>query len=500
MKVHLRKWMGKTGLLLVLAVFAAGSAAWGEEFRGMVSLKTTYRQVDTQNPWNKRNEDTILGNAVVAGKGILLTTSDMVKNAALIQVRKFGRYPDYKARLLKVDYELDMALLAVDSPEFWKDLQPLPLAAKPITAGRFVINRWRSNGRFEQGTGEVVDVRISSSRYGSMEIPALRASTNMTGLGWAEVLTVNGEVVGMVSSHNRQEIQGNLSPLMRLFVEGATSGKKTAGFAHRGFAWQQTNHPAITSYLGLKPGSPGVLVRKVYPNGTGAGELKVGDILVVLGRYYINPEGQISHPDYGLVQFTLAINESLDKTIPAVVVRDGQIKKLELTRKRFKEDDYRINPYQFDSDLDYEVFGGLVLQELNLEYLRSFGDNWQTQAPPRLVMEFGLNSLRETPAVEKVLIVSKVLPDESILGYENSENAMVTKMNGIPVHSLQGFREAIKTPVDGYQILETMPGQGRAKLVFKADQMEASNRRVGELYDVPFSGNQKMENTPQETK
>ena len=150
---------------------------------GMVSIRVTNQSFDQILPWNKNAERVIRGNAVVVEGNRLLTTADLVRNANLLEVRKFGRYPDFIARAVLVDYELNLALLEVDAPEFWRGLRPLPIASKPIRSGRFVINRWRSNGRFQQGSGEVVDFLVSNSPFGLMEFPTMRGITAMAGLG-----------------------------------------------------------------------------------------------------------------------------------------------------------------------------------------------------------------------------------------------------------------------------------------------------------------------------
>ena len=66
---------------------------------------------------------------------------------------------------------------------------PMRLSTDPVGQNRFIISRWRSNGRFEQGSGEVVDLRTTRSRFGTMEMPVMRATTNMAGHGWSEVMT-----------------------------------------------------------------------------------------------------------------------------------------------------------------------------------------------------------------------------------------------------------------------------------------------------------------------
>lgn len=479
--------------LLLLAVL--GVVMWShvgqaqeEEERGqagVVSLRITVQEFDPAVPWNKKPERMVLGNALVVRGRLLLTTADLVKNATLVEVRKFGRYPNYRAKAVLLDHELDLALLEVQSEEFWQGLKPLPLAKRPVVGGRFDIIRWRSNGRFEQGSGEVVELQVSTSRFGNLEFPELHGSTAMRGLGWGEVLTSNGEVTGIVTSHGREGLQASISPLLRLFIYAAER-KPYKGFAHRGFSWQRLNQAALRSFHGLEANSPGILVRRLLAGGTGSERLQKGDILLKLGEHEIDPEGRILHPLYGRILFTIAMNETLEPTLTALVIRNGRELKLDLRRRLFAKEDYRIQPYLFNKPVDFEMFGGLVVQELSLGYLRLWGKEWQHKAPARLVMEYFLKSLREAgEEPEKVVIISRILPDRSNLGYEGLRNSIIRKVNGVSMKSLQDFRSALQRPAKGFHILDLNPGSGRGRLIFRANEIEEVNRRVRKRFGVP---------------
>ena len=469
----------------VLAQTGSGAGQKNPVAYGMVSIRVTNQAFDQILPWNKNAERVIRGNAVVVEGNRLLTTADLVRNANLLEVRKFGRYPDFIARAVLVDYELNLALLEVDAPEFWRGLRPLPIASKPIRSGRFVINRWRSNGRFQQGSGEVVDFLVSNSPFGLMEFPTMRGITAMAGLGWAEVLTAKGKVVGLITSHSKQRIQAINGALMELLVE-ASRRNEYRGFAHRGFTWQRLNQVHMRNYFGLKMNDGGVLIRRVLPGGTGSEKLRPMDILHRINGYAIDPEGKIEHPDYGLILFSMALNESLQPYLPVEVRRDGKPLKLRLRRRGFSSQDYRIHPPRFDRPNDYEVFGGLVLQELSVNYLRVWGDKWRDKAPSRLVIEYVMNNLRKNGSgPEKVVIITRVLPDPANLGYQSVNNAILKQLNGKPVHTLADFRKAMRSPVNGYHIVQLLPGPGRGRLVFRASQMRAVNARIRGRYGIP---------------
>jgi len=479
------------GMLVLLGVVALCLPAGAVQAQtnpvpyGMVSVRVTNQAFDQMLPWNKNTERNIRGNAVVVEGNRLLTTADLVRNATLLEVRKFGRYPDFIARAVLVDYDLNLALLEVKEPEFWRGLRPLPIASKPIRSGRFVINRWRSNGRFQQGSGEVVDFSVSNSPFGLMEFPTMRGITAMEGLGWAEVLTANGKVVGIITSHSKQRIQALNGDLIGLLV-AATRRNEYQGFAHRGFTWQRLNQAHLRSYFKLNADDGGVLIHRILPGGTGSEKLRPMDILHKVNGYTIDPEGKIEHPDYGLILFSMVFNESLQPDLPVEVQRDGKRLQLRLRRRRFSDRDYRIHPLRFDRPNDYEVFGGLVLQELSVNYLREWGDKWRDKAPARLVIEYVMNSLRKNGSgAEKVVIITRVLPDPANLGYQSVNNAILKTFNGKPVNTLADFRKAMDRPLNGYHILKLLPGQGRGRLIFRAGEMQAVKARIRDRYGIP---------------
>jgi len=143
-------------------------------------------------------------------------------------------------------------------------------------------------------------------------------------------------------------------------------------------------------------------------------------------------------------------------------------------------------PYIFDRPVEFDVQGGLVLQELSLSFLRAWGKNWPERAPARLAIEAVTRTLREVGnPPERVVFVSKILPDPVNLGYEDVQNSIVVRANGRSIASLADFREALQHPVNSFDVVEFIPGQGRAKLVFKADALAVANRRIQDRYDIP---------------
>ena len=86
---------------------------------------------------------------------------------------------------------------------------------------------------------------------------------------------------------------------------------------------------------------------------------------------------------------------------------------------------------------------------------------------------------------EKVVIITRVLPDPANLGYQSVNNTILKNLNGQPINTLADFRRAMGQPVNGYHILKLLPGPGQARLIFRAAEMQAVNARIRGRYGIP---------------
>src|SRR5262245_12624424 len=110
--------------------------------RAVVSVRITGQDWNWKTPWAKQSPWTrTVSGLVVPGQRILVATP-AIGNHLLLEAQKLGEDLRTTARLVLADYEGPLALLAVDDPAFWKDLEPLPLAERAPTSGEATVHRW----------------------------------------------------------------------------------------------------------------------------------------------------------------------------------------------------------------------------------------------------------------------------------------------------------------------------------------------------------------------
>ena len=144
--------------------------------------------------------------------------------------------------------------------------------------------------------------------------------------------------------------------------------------------------------------------------------------------------------------------------------------------------DYVIPPYNIDRAPTYYVLGGLIFQELSRQYLKEWGGNWQKDAPQRFVYMDRFQSELFPEGKRRVVILSQVLPANSTIGYDDLSYLVVTKVNGKEIRSELGdLANAVKTPVNGFQVIETAddPKQLELSVSEVATEAEALQKNYG---------------------
>ncbi|MFI5042064.1 MAG: PDZ domain-containing protein [Acidimicrobiales bacterium] len=480
---------------IAAALFAVGLAAGaaGAEAapprpayeNSVVGLTVSTQGWDPDRPWVKRVPQVKLALGVVVENHRILTTAQMVTDATLIEVEKLGQAVRAKAKVVRVDPEVDLAILSVDTPDFFDDLEPSRLAGSVPTEGSVLSIRWRSR-QLEVSTSRVSRIEVQPSALGMLEYPFLYVTTDLKGGGWSEPVFADGRLVGLTVSQDDQVARVLPVDVIDSFLEMASEGDGYPGFAGLGFLWQVNEDPALTSYLGL-PGSPrGVLVTKVFWGGSGCGVLKDRDILLALDGHPIDGSGYYRHPRYGLLRFTYIVADGhrAGETIPADVWRDGRQQRVQVTLRPARSDADLMPDRRLDPAPPYVVAGGLVFRELDGNYLRSWGDEWRKQAPIRLQMWLWLYSEEQSPERRRVVILSSVLPDAYNVGYHDIGDTVVREINGRPISSITQVVEAFKNPEGGFHRIVLEPNGQRSEIILDAPTFEPATKSILDAYHV----------------
>jgi len=449
---------------------------------GIVSVRVTGQDWNGRAPWEKQQPWTRTVTGLVVGGRRILVASTAFGNPLLVEAQKLGSEERSVARVTLVDHEGPLALVEVDDPAFWQGLAPLPIAPRMPTEGAATIHRWQP-GVLDSYAGSVRQVRAGRHGLSQTTLLTLDVASGTDGLGESEVVVSEGQVVGLLTGRSGDTYAAIAAPVLAQFLAGADQND-WRGFARAGLAWQDLTNPALRGALGLRAGESGVRLTHVVPNGSGAGVLRPGDVLLEVGGFALDATGRYQHPLYGRMLFAQLFSDGRKpgETIAAKVLRDGQRLELTLPLRRMLPEDDTVPPYVYGHGPEYVIAGGLVLQELTRSYLAVWGD-WARRAPARLLIAVDRDALAPD-APHRFVLLSTVLPDVANLGYQDMHDLIVQKVNGRRIGSLADLRQALAQPSGPYHVIELLPGQGARWIAIDAEQAKASVARLRQAYGV----------------
>ena len=149
----------------------------------------------------------------------------------------------------------------------------------------------------------------------------------------------------------------------------------------------------------------------------------------------------------------------------------------------------------FEKPPRYLIRGGLLFQELTVNYLEVWGQNWQNRAPLRLRLFKQLDRSRiekfsklknlKNQDQERIVILSQVLPDAVNIGYQELRNLVVKRANGRKVIHLESLAEALKHPQTGFHRIEFLPGSERVQVVLPEMELSKADERIMKNFQIP---------------
>src|SRR5262245_44922415 len=197
--------------------------------RSVVSVRITGQDWNWKTPWAKQSPWTrTVSGLVIPGERILVATP-AIGNHLLLEAQKLGEDLRTTARLVLAEYEGPLALLAVDDPAFWKDLEPLPLAERAPTSGEATVNRWLRSSQFESSSAMVRQVRAGRHGPSRVSLLTLDLSSSLDNAGDSEVVVAGGEVVGLATGKAGETLSAIASPVLRQFL-GEAAHEPYRGF------------------------------------------------------------------------------------------------------------------------------------------------------------------------------------------------------------------------------------------------------------------------------
>ena len=428
----------------------------------LLKVNVTLQPWNQRVPWQKVSPGARRGLGVLLEKNEILVTAQLVADATYIELEQADSGHKLPAKVKAVDYDANLALLEPNAEVngFFAGLKPMALDPGAKVDDELNVGQLDRVGRMI--STKVTISKIQVSRYVLETSLFLAYEVNgiirTEGNSFTLPVMKGGKLAGLLLSYDSKNLSATIlpAPIIAHFLKDMADGNYQ-GFPSLGIEYQTTLDDQFREYLGLKDGDQGVYVSAVSKGGSAESVgIKEGDIVLEINGHPIDSRGDYNDPQFGRLNMSHIVrgNAFVSDQIKVKVLREGNPQTLsgKLTRKLPK--DFLVWPYLFDRAPNFLVMGGLIFQELSLPYLQTFGGDWESNAPLRLVFAAKHTDEYEKQGRRKLVIVSATLPTRATQGYERVGGQIVTKVNGKDVNDLADLDKAFKEPQDGIHKIE----------------------------------------------
>ena len=454
----------------------------------IVYLRISHCGYEQYQPW--KNSDITEGWSVgcAVSKNEVITTALNVANAVVIEAKRFGQNEFIPAKIKIVDYESNLALIELDPNALKKALVPLKFSAK-YEKGAEVNFYWLSGIlQIYSGRGYLDRATVDSSSGFCRTLNFVAANvSDLTGNG--QLYCIGAEPLGIACWSNDKEAGIIPAEIINGFLEDAKDGSYN-GTGAVGFTTTGLLDPALRKYLKLPQQiQDGVYVSDVYTIGTGSDVLKSGDVLVSIDGFELNSYGRYIHPKYDALLFDYLITgKTAGEKITFNIWRGGKKEKIKAIVKNFDVSKMLVPWYDLDSQPQYFIVGGCILQKLTKTYLAARGADWAGKVEPH-IYNYPLNeAFKPTDERKEIIVLSYVLPANINLGYHGLDQLVVDSINGMKIGSMKDVPKAFALNTKAkYDLIEFELNQ--PKIVLDRAAMQPANLTIAKTYGIDKSVN-----------
>ncbi len=405
----------------------------------VIQLFAQVSAIDLLEPYKTPQQGTACGSGFfINDQGYLLTNAHVVISAKTV----WAQVPSLGKRIIDMEVigmspERDVALLRVTEEGrelICKELGGIPFL--PLGDSDFVrrsddvlaLGYPLGQQSFKSTTGI-----ISGHEHHLIQISA----PINPGSSGGPLLNVKGEVIGInTSGITEAQNVGYATPIN--VAKSILSDLHEVKILRKPFLGVRYNNSteALTKFLGNPAPGGCYVIETVKGSPLEKAGIIRGDMIYEINGHSVDMYGDMSVPwsedKISIVDYPLRL--SIGDTITLVVFRKGQKKTFSVTFGLAEPQAIR-RIYPGYEPIDYEIFGGMVVQELTVNHIRLLADHAIG------LIKYGELKYQSDP----ILIITHVFPDSQLYRGRNMPvGATINEINGKKIKTLEEFRATLK--------------------------------------------------------
>jgi S1-C subfamily serine protease len=452
----------------------------------IVKIYTVTNSPDYFNPWMMLGPKSGGGSGCIIEGNKILTNAHVIANHTFIQVRRYGQAKRYRARVLNISHDADLALLTVDDRTFFSGVTPLKFGELAETQQEVLVYGFPFGGDSLSITKGVLSriehlFYVHSSRY--LLAGQIDAAINPGNSGGP--VLVNDRVVGVIMQMVKADYAENLGymvpiPVINHFFQDIEDGQYD-GFPDLGIITQDMESPDMRNKYGMSETQTGLFVTRILPGSPAEGKMEEGDVFLSIADHPIENDGTVEFRPKERTNYTYYIDaKQPGESISAEVLRQGTIKHVTLTLNQTRKAYLLVPQEKYEQLPHYFIYGGIVFTPLTKNLLKRWGSDWPNSAPSALVEEL---SNWVTEEKQEVVIVLKILAAEVNTGYHDIRTWIVTEVNGKAIKDFNEFFQIVTQTTESYLVFKDEMG---FQIVIDRKKAEESHELILQTYRIEY--------------
>ena len=458
-----------------------------EPEKSVVQIFTTYQDPNWSAPWIFDIPRRASGTGFLIEGNRIMTNAHVVAWTTQLIVRRYHDPKPYFAKVEFVAHDIDLAVIKVEDPDFYKGMKPLDFGPLPKVRSPVLTYGFPAGGQQISYTRGVVS-RIEVQGYvhiGNRAFLAVQTDAAINPGNSGGPVIQDDKVVG-VAFEGIAGLQstGYFIPtvIIHHFLDDIKDGAYD-GVPEAGMRLSALQNPAFRRMLKLPEDSKeGVRVDQILDIPTTQALIKPNDVIMQVGDYPVDDDGTITY-DGNTVGVSAAVDLAQNgDTIPLKIWRDGQMIDVKLPVKVYNDDGAQGN--QYDVLPHYYIYGGLVFTRLSLDYLKTFGQDWTASAGRELIYELVYRHLEDPKHWRpEPVVLASILDHPVNANFTTRGQTMVDKINGLRIERLSDVPKAFAATSGPDAIIEFLPDHHFE--IIRKGEAEKATPNILDTYRVP---------------
>src|SRR6266853_2365377 len=449
--------------------------------KSLVRITATEVAPDYRAPWNAGMFGRGIGAGFVIEGNRIMTNAHVVSNSRYLTVERDDDPNKYPAKVLFVAHDCDLALITVDSPNFYKNMVPLKFGGIPELESTVSAYGYPIGGeRMSVTTGIVSRIDFQLYTHSSIDQHlAIQISAQINPGNSGGPVMLNGKVVGVAFQGYSGDIAQGVAymvptPVIRRFLTDIKDGHYDK-YVDLGLTYTKLQNPSQRRYLGLPDDGRGVIVDTVIEAGPAGKVLKQGDVLLSIDDHAIASDAFVELEGERVEMPEVVERKFKGNKVMFEILLDKKPMKLTIDLDTVWP--YQMQAHHYDTRPRYVVYDGLIFQPLSLDLL----DAYQT-SDPRVRHYFDYFILEQIYLQHPdVILLTNILPDPTNTYLAPYRASIVDEVNGKKIGTLNDLAQAFAEAPDRFVI--KMIGDG-PPLVLDRKEVESARERIRTRYSV----------------